>query len=588
MSLQPFLWGRNGRALTPDQVEREREMAEIAKMRGASTAPVGHWTQGAARVVDALGGVLRDRRANAAEEAGLASADAAVSGNPILSALFGGDQAAMATPSPVATVSGSPVEAALSGGLPGSIVQTESGGNWNALNGEGYGGRGQFGAERLADAARAGIIPAGMTGAEYSRQPESVQLAVENWHKNDIMGDLGQYVGVDVDGAGPVPPLTENSIIAVAHLGGTGGAKKFIESGGAYNPSDSNGTSLSDYATRHAGGASSPVAAALTGGAVNTGPSPVMAALAQAQSNPWVAQKYGPMIDVLMGQETRRSDAAFEQQMRQSDPMYQAQLQQAQLELEQARNPVPKQQALMNAGNGQIFDPNTGEWITAPGAGQQFRPATSQEAGGYGAAAGQFGPDGRFYPINPPSGLAIETGPDGQMRVVQGAGAGSAAGKPFTEGQSKDNVYATRAEGSLAALDPIAGALTSRSERAAEGVPFGLARGMQSDDFQLAKNAGDEFLQAILRKDTGAAITPDEQALYGVTYLPQPGDGAAVIAQKQEARRRAVEAIKAGMSPAQMIAQERALQNSGSEQLPPVQQAQPTRRRYNPQTGAFE
>ena len=55
-----------------------------------------------------------------------------------------------------------------------------------------------------------------------------------------------------------------------------------------------------------------------------------------------------------------------------------------------------------------------------------FRPASSDEAGKYGAAAGQFGPDGRFYPINPPSGLAIETGPDGQVRVVQGSGAGGA------------------------------------------------------------------------------------------------------------------------------------------------------------------
>lgn len=203
--------------------------------------------------------------------------------------------------------------------------------------------------------------------------------------------------------------------------------------------------------------------------------------------------------------------------------------------------------------------------------GDKFRPATADEAGGYGAAAGQFGPDGRFYPINPPSGLAIETGPDGQMRVVQGSGAGSAAGKPFTEGQSKDNVFATRAEGALAALDPVAGALTDRGDLLAETVPMGLARGTQSDDFQLARQAGDEFLQAILRKDTGAAITPDEQALYGKTYLPSPGDSEAVIGQKAQARRRALEALKSGMSPAQMVAQERALQESGSKRVPPVE-----------------
>lgn len=150
-------------------------------------------------------------------------------------------------------------------GLPASIVRTESGGDWNALNSEGYGGRGQFGTARLADAYRAGVIPRPMTGAEYSRAPAEVQLAVENWHRNDILGQLGRYVGTDVDGSGPIPPLTENSLLAVAHLGGTGGARRFIESGGRYDPADSNGTNLSDYAMTHAGGGS--MSNASTGGA---------------------------------------------------------------------------------------------------------------------------------------------------------------------------------------------------------------------------------------------------------------------------------------------------------------------------------
>lgn len=120
-----------------------------------------------------------------------------------------------------------------------------------------------------------------------------------------------------------------------------------------------------------------------------------------------------------------------------------------------------------------------------------------------------------------------------------------------------------------------------------DAVPLGLGRGSQSDDYQVAKNAGDEFLQAILRKDTGAAITSDEQALYGATYLPQPGDSEAALAQKSEARARALEALKAGMPPSAIVAQERALQVGGQQ---PVRQPaeQPVRRRYNPQTGGFE
>lgn len=162
-----------------------------------------------------------------------------------------------------------------------------------------------------------------------------------------------------------------------------------------------------------------------------------------------------------------------------------------------------------------------------------------------------------------PQGMTIESDGQGGFRMVQGAGV-SGASKPFTEGQSKDIVYATRAKGALDAFEPVAEALTSRLDRAAEMDPTGLSRGAQSDNFQVALNAGNEFLQAILRKDTGAAITEQEQALYGETYLPRPGDNAALLAQKSEARKRAVAAIEAGMSPAQMIAQEKALQKDGA------------------------
>lgn len=54
-----------------------------------------------------------------------------------------------------------------------------------------------------------------------------------------------------------------------------------------------------------------------------------------------------------------------------------------------------------------------------------FRMATPEEASQYGAQAGQFGPDGRFYPINPPTGMEMTMGPDGTVRFIQGAGAGT-------------------------------------------------------------------------------------------------------------------------------------------------------------------
>lgn len=291
--------------------------------------------------------------------------------------------------------------------------------------------------------------------------------------------------------------------------------------------------------------------------------------------------------------------AQLQQQMQERDPMHRLRLERAQLEIDALRN--PRQQSLINAGDGRLFDPNSREWIVSPDAEQpkvpdahqnlllraeaaglvpgteehrrfmlhngqvpdagQFRMATPDEAASYGAVAGQFGPDGRFYPINPPSGMSIESDGQGGFRIVQGPGV--TGGKSLTEGQSKDVAYATRAEGALATLDQFDAALTSPLERAIEHDPTGVIRGTQSPEFQQAQQAGLEFLQAILRKDTGAAITKAEQEEYGRVYLPMPGDSTEVLEQKRISRRRALEAIKAGMPPQAILNQERALERNG-------------------------
>lgn len=155
----------------------------------------------------------------------------------------------------------------------------------------------------------------------------------------------------------------------------------------------------------------------------------------------------------------------------------------------------------------------------------------------------------------------VVMGADGKPIVIKGPPGTSAK---FTEAQSKDNVYATRAEGALRDLDPIADVLTSLPNRAADKDPTGLARNLQSDNFQMASQAGLEFLASILRKDTGAAVTPSEEEMYGRMFLPQVGDGEAVLRQKKAARTRAVNAIKAGMNADQILATERALANSPS------------------------
>lgn len=151
----------------------------------------------------------------------------------------------------------------------------------------------------------------------------------------------------------------------------------------------------------------------------------------------------------------------------------------------------------------------------------------------------------------------IEVGADGSVKLSEGFG--GEGDVKFTEAQGKDNVYSTRARGALEALEPVADALASRGDKILGAVPLGIGREFQEEDYQVAEQAGTEFLQAILRKDTGAAITQGEIDSYGVTYLPQPGDGPAVLEAKRIARVRAIEALESGMNASQMLARDRAL-----------------------------
>jgi hypothetical protein len=63
-----FTWGAGGAKLTPEQIALARQLLARKNAQGADTSPVGHWTQGAARVADALGDVLQEKRLNSQEK----------------------------------------------------------------------------------------------------------------------------------------------------------------------------------------------------------------------------------------------------------------------------------------------------------------------------------------------------------------------------------------------------------------------------------------------------------------------------------------------------------------------------------------
>lgn len=243
---------------------------------------------------------------------------------------------------PVLTEQGMSSMNAPESAFPASLVTTESGGNWNALNNVpgagghvGHGGRLQFGTARLQDAANAGVIPP-MTAQEFAQQPPEVQQLVEQWHFGDIdnfirQNGLDQAIGTSINGV----PVTLDGMRAVAHLGGTGGLQRFISSGGQYNPADANGTSLLDYLGTHGGGGAMP-----SGGMTGTmstmnapqgggGNMAIIMQLAELAGNPYLPDGQRMIAQMLIQQQVGQ---AFAPPMSELDRL---QLAQAQLNYDQ-------------------------------------------------------------------------------------------------------------------------------------------------------------------------------------------------------------------------------------------------------------
>lgn len=57
--LEAFTWGAGGARLTPEELAKRRQVEDALLARGVDTSPVGHWTQGLARVADAMAGSFR-------------------------------------------------------------------------------------------------------------------------------------------------------------------------------------------------------------------------------------------------------------------------------------------------------------------------------------------------------------------------------------------------------------------------------------------------------------------------------------------------------------------------------------------------
>jgi hypothetical protein len=163
---------------------------------------------------------------------------------------------------------------------------------------------------------------------------------------------------------------------------------------------------------------------------------------------------------------------------------------------------------------------------------------------------GQFIETPTGYMLADPKTGAVRpvTGPDGQPLK------GKAADRQLTDSQAKANLFGSRMKESDRILSELEGKYNPMAVNAKMGaaeVPLvggvaGYAGNlMLTEKGQQAEQAQRDFINAVLRRESGAVITPQEFANGQKQYFPQPGDTPAVLAQKARNRKLAIHGMEA-------------------------------------------
>lgn len=113
-------------------------------------------------------------------------------------------------------------------------------------------------------------------------------------------------------------------------------------------------------------------------------------------------------------------------------------------------------------------------------------------------------------------------------------------GKPFNDSQSKAGTFALRAETAADFFDATDRPVFFGGELLSDIVPERAKSSARKQFEQSAQN----FITAILRRESGAAISDDEFVRAERTYIPGPGDDDETLAQKKLARDTVIQGLK--------------------------------------------
>ena len=169
----------------------------------------------------------------------------------------------------------------------------------------------------------------------------------------------------------------------------------------------------------------------------------------------------------------------------------------------------------------------------------------------------------------PTTGLRVVSDGQGGVTLEQGPGV---TGGDLSVNAAAAHVYADRMYAAEQVLAEIENVGTDLGQRILGGLPV-VGNFLVSTDYQRYQQAERDFINAVLRRESGAVISDEEFANARQQYFPQPGDNQQVIDQKRRSRQLATDLISLaagpGFDPAAYL-QEGAVSPAIIEQAQPV------------------
>lgn len=141
----------------------------------------------------------------------------------------------------------------------------------------------------------------------------------------------------------------------------------------------------------------------------------------------------------------------------------------------------------------------------------------------------------------------VRVNADGSVEEIYTDASGKTKTKPLTEAQAKNAGFALRMQSATALIDRFGSAAAGFGGAVQSLIPGGaLTNWVRSPEYQQLDQAQRDFINAVLRRESGAAISPSEFENAKLQYFPIAGDTPEVIAQKKANREAAIRGVQLG------------------------------------------